>query len=111
MRGGRLLGFLLRVLLQGGDALAQAPEPRLELLFANEAFGRAVNQAAEPLAQLGQLCGRGAALGLGAAVLQRRGPSGLFGFQSRGIFQHGAHLRPDRRLDGGSMGAAATGAV
>jgi hypothetical protein len=35
--GGGLLGLLLGVLLQGGDALAQAPELRLELLLANQA--------------------------------------------------------------------------
>src|SRR5262245_50145351 len=68
---GRLLGFLLEALLQGGKALAR--EARLELLLADKAFSRAVNQAAKPLAELGQLRGSGAALGLGAAFLQRRG--------------------------------------
>src|SRR5262249_46555252 len=58
--GGRVLGLLLRVLLQGGDALAQVREPRLELLFANQSFGVAVNEAAKPLAQFGQLGRRGA---------------------------------------------------
>jgi hypothetical protein len=47
---GRLVGFLLCMLLESGDALAQAREPWLELLFANEAFSIAVNQAAKPLA-------------------------------------------------------------
>lgn len=45
MGSGHLLGFLLRVLLQGGDALAQAREPRLELLLANQALSIAVNEA------------------------------------------------------------------
>src|SRR5258708_38386536 len=66
-----LVGLPLCLLLQGGDALAQAPEPRLELRFANETLGIAVNEAAKPLAQLGQLRCRGAALGLGATVLHR----------------------------------------
>jgi hypothetical protein len=73
MAGGHLLGFLLGVLLQGGDALAQAPEPRRALHLANEAVARAADEATQPLAQLGQLRGRGAALSLGAAVLQCRG--------------------------------------
>jgi hypothetical protein len=102
VRGSRLLGFLLRVLLQGGDALAQSCEARLELLFANETLGLAVNEAAQPLTQLAQLRGRGAALGVGGALLHRLGASGKLGFQTRGIFQRRTHLRPDRGLDRGS---------
>jgi hypothetical protein len=98
----RLAVFLLQELFQGRNALTQACQARFELGFANEALGIGVNEAAESLAQLGELSGSGAAIGLGGAIADALGPPSIFGRQPRGVFEHGAHLRPDRRLDGRS---------
>jgi hypothetical protein len=96
----RLVGFLLYLLLEGRDPLTQPPQARLELHFVNQALGIGVNETAKSLAQLAQLRGRGVAVGLSGAVAHALGTPCIFGLHPRGIFEHRAHFRPNRPLNG-----------
>jgi hypothetical protein len=97
-RGG--VGVLLRVRLEHGDALAQPPEPGLELRLQDQALRVAVDEPGEPLAQLGQLGRRGppVRLRLRARRPQRVPAPRVLPLHPRGVLQQSPDLGPDRRV-------------
>jgi hypothetical protein len=80
---GRFVGQLPCLRLQVGEALPQAPDPRLELAFVDEPLGVAIDQPRQALPQLVHLrFGRGTVLGqwrwrLQPAAILIREPLGL----------------------------------
>ena len=85
--------------LKSGDASTQRRKPGFELLFFNDAFGIAVDQALDAPAKLGDL----AADGIGFTRLtdpSRRLQTPLILIEDAGrIAQHVTHLVPDRRVE------------